>query len=157
YIARMDADDYAHPERLERQVAFLKKYDGYDAVSCLVEYQGDFLQNYGYYLHVEWLNSLVNNTEIYENRFVDLPVAHPSLMAKKEIFNRYGLYRKGNFPEDYDLVLRWLESGVKIGKVNSLLLRWRDHPSRLSRNHDAYSQEAFYRLKTEYFARWFGK
>lgn len=32
YIARMDADDLAHPERLEKQVAFLEREAKYDAV-----------------------------------------------------------------------------------------------------------------------------
>lgn len=157
YIARMDADDYAHPERLERQAAFLRENSGYDAVSCLVKYEGDSIRNYGYYLHVEWLNSLVDSSGIYENRFVDLPVANPSLMAKREIFDHYGLYQKGDFPEDYELVLRWLERGANIGKVRQFLFHWRDHARRLSRNHEMYSQDAFYRIKTEYFARWFNR
>ena len=37
YIARMDADDRAHPQRLEKQVAFLDKNHHIAAVSCLVK------------------------------------------------------------------------------------------------------------------------
>jgi len=37
FIARMDADDRMHPERLAEQVAFLEKNTDIDVVSCLVE------------------------------------------------------------------------------------------------------------------------
>lgn len=157
YIARMDADDYATPERLEKQVAFLEDNGEYDVVSCKVRYQGDQEKHLGYYLYVEWINQLSDHNDIYENRFVDSPVAHPSLLVRKSLFEKYGHYKKGDFPEDYELVLRWLDIGVKIGKTDEMLLHWRDHAERLSRNNNAYSTDAFYELKTKYFAKWFKK
>ena len=37
YIARMDADDLAHPQRLEKQAAFLDSRPEIAVASCLVE------------------------------------------------------------------------------------------------------------------------
>ena len=43
-------------------------------------------------------------------------------MLRKEILYSYGLYRKGDFPEDYELWLRLLEKGVNFFKINDYLL-----------------------------------
>ena len=37
YVARMDADDRMHPERLEKQLAWLEGDPNLSVVSCLVE------------------------------------------------------------------------------------------------------------------------
>ena len=154
YIARIDADDRMPPNRLEIQKHFLDQNPDYDVVSGLVHYDGDRKKYYGYYYHVKWLNQLKNHENIFLNRFVDSPVSNPSLMMRKILFDQFGLYRQGNFPEDYEMILRWLEKGIKIGKVDQKVLYWRDHPDRLTRNNENYNQDAFYRIKTQYFAQW---
>ncbi len=57
-------------------------------------------------------------------------------------------------PEDYELWLRWLHGGVKICKISKMVLEWHDYGNRLTRNHPNYSDEAFYRIKTHYLAKW---
>ena len=47
YIARMDADDYSHPERLRKQYDFLQANPDVGVVSCLIRYFGDKEKNYG--------------------------------------------------------------------------------------------------------------
>src|SRR5210317_1428375 len=58
FIARMDADDYAYPERLELQYEYLNKHRNIGVVSGLVNYVGDRKKNQGYALYVDWINSL---------------------------------------------------------------------------------------------------
>jgi len=41
-------------------------------------------------------------------------------------------YRDGSFPEDYELILRWIDQGARIGKVSEVLFEWYDLSSRLS-------------------------
>jgi glycosyltransferase involved in cell wall biosynthesis len=152
-IARMDADDTCHPERLEMQVHFLERHPDIALVSCLVHYGGDLDKNAGYALHVDWINGVVSSEEIRLNRFVESPLAHPSVMFRRSILERHGGYREGPFPEDYELWLRWLEAGVRMAKVPEFLLTWNDPPQRLSRLDDRYDFEAFYRIKAVYLAR----
>ena len=61
----------------------------------------------------------------------------PGLTARAELVS----YRDRGWPEDYDLVLRIWESGVR--NVDRLVHRWRDHPKRLTRTQPAYTLDAF--------------
>lgn len=153
YVARMDADDLCVPERLERQAALLEARADLGLVSCLVRYGGERI-GAGYAAYVDWINSLVGHEDISLHRFAESPLAHPSVMFRRELVERLDGYREGPFPEDYDLWLRWLAAGVRMEKAPEALLTWSDPPGRLSRIHDNYSVEAFYRLKTGYLALW---
>ncbi len=154
-IARMDADDVAHPERLAEQVALLDAPENREVgvASCLVEFGGDRVTREGYALHVDWLNTLVTPEEIARERFVESPVANPSVMFRRELVERHGAFRDGDFPEDYELWLRWLDAGVRIAKVPRVLLKWNDPPTRISRTDARYAPEAFFRMKAEWIAR----
>jgi len=111
----------------------------------------------GYAKYVEWMNALITPKEIALNRFVESPFAHPSVMFRRGLFEEYGAYREGPFPEDYELWMRWMANGVKMGKVDEELLIWNDPPQRLSRSDPRYSMEAFYRIKSEYLSMWLAK
>lgn len=155
FIARMDADDESHPERLGAQVAFLRAPEnrGIGLAGCLVEFGGDRVASEGYALHVDWSNALTTPDAIALNRFVESPLAHPSVMFRREPIEKHGGYRNGDFPEDYELWLRWLDAGVRMAKVPRALLRWNDPPTRMSRLDARYSPEAFFRMKAEWIAR----
>ena len=157
FIARMDADDVCDPERLGRQLEYMEKNPEVGLVSCLVEHLGTDSSQQGYAEYVRWINSLTTPDEIYLQRFVESPFAHPSVMFRKELVEQFGGYRDGDFPEDYDLWLRWLQAGVRMAKVPEVLLQWRDLPGRLSRADDRYRLEAFYRLKFQYLSKWLPK
>lgn len=152
-IARMDGDDACHPERLAAQAAYLAEHREVGLVSSLVGFGGDRSVQAGYALHVEWLNGLVTPAQIALNRFVESPLAHPSVMFRRELVDRLGSYRAGDFPEDYELWLRWLDAGVVMAKIPRELLMWYDTPGRLSRRDPRYNPEAFFAVKAEYIAR----
>ena len=93
---------------------------------------------------------------------MDSPIANPSVMFRRELFERLGGARPNTgaatgaspFPEDYEQWLRWLERGVRMGKVAEEILVWNDPPQRLSRTAAEYSVEAFARIKAQYLWRW---
>ncbi|MBL9130306.1 MAG: hypothetical protein JNG86_03850 [Verrucomicrobiaceae bacterium] len=99
----------------------------------------------------------MNADQMSLRRFVEAPVAHPSVMFRRELVEKHGGYRDGPFPEDYELWLRWLEAGVRFGKVDAELLTWNDPPQRLSRTDARYSVEAFYEVKCRYLRAWIEK
>ncbi len=162
YIARMDADDLCLPRRLEAQVALLDVDPTLGLVSGLVRFGGDRGTRQGYAVHVDWLNTLTTPEAISASRFVDSPIANPSVMFRRELFERLGGARPNtgsatgasSFPEDYEQWLRWLEGGVRMGKVAEEILVWNDPPTRLSRTASEYSVEAFARIKAQYLWRW---
>lgn len=167
FIARMDADDLCLPRRLELQLARLEAEPGLDLVSGLVRFGGDREARLGYALHVDWLNTLITHQDISLNRFVESPLANPSVMFRREGVARFGGARPnlgpdlgpgsacaGPFPEDYEQWLRWLGLGARMAKVTEEVIVWNDPPTRLSRTGCEYSPEAFARIKAGYVWGW---
>ena len=154
YIARMDADDVARPGRLRLQSEFLDSHPDYGAVAGLVQHVGDPETTGGFRRFVEWSNSVISFEDIYHRRFIEAPIVNPTAMWRRETMEQHGLYRSGDFPEDYEMWLRWLDNGVKIAKVPEVILDWHDSKGRLSRTHPIYSDRAFYDIKSNYLAKW---
>lgn len=157
YIARMDADDEVLPGRLAAQARLLDDAPHLGLVGCRVRFGGCREECAGYAHYVDWTNTLTSHEQISLNRFVEFPVPNPSIMVRRECIEAHGWYREDDFPEDYEMLLRWLEAGVRMAKAEEELLIWNDPPTRLSRNHPRYDTDAFYRIKTEYLARWLAR
>jgi len=154
YIARMDADDVARPGRLSLQYEFLDGHPDFGAVAGLVKHVGDPDTSGGFQRFVEWSNSVISYEEIYNRRFIEAPIVNPTAMWRRETMEKFGLYLAGDFPEDYEMWLRWLDEGVKIAKVPEVVLDWHDSMGRLTRTHPIYSDRAFYEIKSSYLAKW---
>jgi glycosyltransferase involved in cell wall biosynthesis len=153
YIARMDADDRAHPERFEKQVAYLENHPEVAVVSSLVKAFPDEDVREGYRIYIEWLNGLVTDEEIRREIFVESPLANPSTMMRQVWFEEMGGYHDYGWPEDYDLWLRMYLAGAIYAKIPEVLLDWRDHSDRITRTDGRYSVENFLRAKAHYLAR----
>lgn len=153
-VARMDADDIALPVRLARQFEFLTQNPSIGVVATQCEFQSTLVPSRGYELFVDWQNQIISPEEHFIHRFIESPVAHPSVMFRRECVEKYGGYDTGNLPEDYELWLRWMAQGVQFAKIPEKLLIWQDHSKRLSRNHSNYLQAAFFQVKCQYLARW---
>ena len=144
-IARMDADDYSHPTRLEKQLWLLHD-SGADMVGCrvrIVDELGQAVESMRRY--EQWSNSLTEPGRIVAMRFVELPLVNPTLLARREVFE-LGC-RDGAWPEDYDLCLRALGQGYTAAKVPEVLFDWIDSDNRLTRTDERYSPEAFDRCR----------
>jgi glycosyltransferase involved in cell wall biosynthesis len=153
-VARLDADDVCAPERLARQRRHLESRPETGLVASCVHFGGDPERAARYARYVGWTNRLLTHAQISLARFVESPLAHPSVMFRRTLVERWGGYADGDVPEDYELWLRWLEAGVRMEKLAEPLLVWNDSPTRLSRSDRRYAREAFYRLKARYLARW---
>ena len=151
-VCRMDADDWMHRDRLALQARALDTDASLDAVACHVRcFPRQHLQD-GMRRYERWLASIDSPRRVFEERFVECPVAHPTLMLRRDRLRATG-YRDAGWPEDYDLVLRLLERGRRIGVVPKRLLAWRHHDGRLSRTSDVYAPERFTACKVHYLVR----
>lgn len=154
YIARMDADDIAHSERLKKQYNYLKENPSVDFVGSEVQYIPHISENKGFRRFVDWANSFHTPAEIALNQFIEIPVVNPTIFFRRELYEKYGGCRSGNFPEDYEMQLRYLSHGIRMAKLPEKLLEWHDYPNRLTRTDERYSTDAFFQTKAVYFVKW---
>ncbi|MBW6534190.1 MAG: glycosyltransferase [Mariniphaga sp.] len=154
FIARMDADDISYPERLEKQVRYLEKNPETGLVGSFVKYVSHSNGTGGFERFVRWANSFHSSEEIEMYRFMEIPVVNPTIMFRRELFEKLGGCRQGDFPEDYEMQLRYLDAGVKMTKLQEPLLEWHDYSTRLTRTDERYATEAFFRVKATYFRKW---
>ena len=153
-IARMDADDLMHRDRLAAQTQALRDNPRFAAVGCHVRLFPRHHLRPGRLAYERWLNSVNSAERVRLDAFVECPVAHPTLMMRRTPMMEFG-YRDCGWPEDYDLLLRVLSKGGQVGIVPRRLLSWRDAPQRLSRTHPAYNLDRFTACKAAFLANYF--
>lgn len=153
-IARFDADDLMSRQRLELQRVALEQSPDLTAVGCHVRLFPRAALRERRLDYEQWLCSMSLPEHVQIEAFIECPIAHPTLFIRRAEMLEFG-YRDRGWPEDYDLVLRLLQSGRRIGVVPRRLLHWRDGASRLSRTCDDYSISAFVECKAEFLASGF--
>ncbi|HET7175337.1 MAG TPA: glycosyltransferase family 2 protein [Gammaproteobacteria bacterium] len=122
YIARMDADDIALPARFARQIRFLEETG--------VDLCGSWFREFGAGLprDVRWAHSEV---ALRTAMLFQSTLCHPTLMAKRQVFERLR-YREGYaLAEDYDLYARAYRY-FRLANVPEVLLRYRRHRAQAS-------------------------
>ena len=151
-VARMDADDWMHRDRLALQCALLERAPGLDAVGSFVRsFPRASLQD-GTRRYERWLHGLADPDTLWRDRFVECVVAHPTLAIRRERLLELAYHDHG-WPEDFDLVLRLLARGPRLGVVPHRLLGWRNRPERTSRIDGRYALDRFTACRAHYLAR----
>ncbi len=152
-VARMDADDLMHPDRLRAQQEYLDAQPEVALAGTQVElFPPDEVRG-GYLEYIRWQNSVMEPQQVAREIYVESPFAHPSVMARTEVLRAAGGYADGPFPEDYELWLRLHAAGHCMGKVPRVLLRWRERGGRTSRVDPRYARDAFDALRADYLVR----
>jgi glycosyltransferase involved in cell wall biosynthesis len=149
-IARMDADDVVHPDRLRLQAEMLRRDPTLGAAGSLVHCIPRPLSP-GLDRLERWLNQTVTAEQCRNGRFIEAPLVHPSATFRREALD--GGWEDHGWAEDWDLQLRMVERGWQLAKVPEVLLQWRDSPTRLTRTATAYGEPAMFRLRAHYLAR----
>lgn len=150
YVARMDADDVAHPRRLDLQVQLLDERPDVTVAGTLVETFPAATVGEGLRIYQEWQNGLITDAQIRRDIFIESPITHPTAMFRRSEILAVGGYEERGWPEDYDLWLRLHVAGKTFAKVPEVLLWWREHPRRLTHCDSRYSIENFLRAKAHY-------
>lgn len=153
YVARFDADDRAHPDRLSRQVDFLDTNADIDAVGSQIRCFPDERVAKGFRIYERWINGLISPEDIAREIYIESPLVHPSVTIRREVLDRSGGYVDNGWPEDYDLWLRLHTAGSRFAKIPEALHEWREGDRRLTRTDSRYSVENFIRAKTHYLVQ----
>lgn len=152
-VARMDADDLAHPRRLELQHAALDADPALAAVGSRVRLFPAARIRAGMARYAAWLNALVTPELVARDLLVEAPLVHPASAVRRAALEAAGGWRDGPFPEDYDLWLRLSAAGGRLTNLPETLLGWRESPGRLTRTDPRYALERHVALKCAFLAR----
>jgi glycosyltransferase involved in cell wall biosynthesis len=152
-VARMDADDWMHRDRLAAQLAALAGDPSLSGVGCHVRVFPRAALRPGLRDYEAWLRGIDAPARVAAERFVECPLPHPTWLVRRDALAALGGYRDAGWPEDWDLLLRAHEAGHRIGVVPRRLLAWRDGPARLWRTHAAYAPERFLACRAHFLAR----
>ena len=152
FIARMDADDIALPRRLEAQLGYLETHPEIALCGGRVEiFSAAGLQG-GNQRYQDWLNGCRSPERIRRELFIESPIPNPTALFRREAIESLGGYADPAWPEDYDLFLRADSMGMKMGKPDETVLRWREHGRRLTRTDARYALSAFQAAKIHYLS-----
>ncbi len=151
YIARMDDDDIAHPDRLTTQLNHLITHK-LDLCGARINFFNEEDEiGAGNQRYAQWLNRLTKNEMIATSIFIECPIPHPTFFAPAHVWTKLGGYQDKPWPEDYDLILRAWQNKLRMGKPDPILLEWREHANRLTYKDKRYSRQAFVEAKANTF------
>lgn len=125
YIARMDADDIASQQRLEKQFNFLEQNPQY----ALIGSQAKFIfENKSSNIIFE---IPTNDDEIPIFSLFNCPFIHPSIMIRTEVLKEFYYNEDFATAEDYELWTRILKK-YKGSNIKEVLLSYRIHGNNIS-------------------------
>jgi glycosyltransferase involved in cell wall biosynthesis len=127
YLAVLDSDDYAYPDRLARQVAFLDRHKDYAAVGSWTVAMDEKDQS------LRRIKRLpVSPGEVQSRLLFRCCLCHSALMARKAILHEYWYRDQYVVCEDVDLFVR-IARKHKLGNLPEVLTCIRGHAGRITR------------------------
>lgn len=149
YIARMDADDLARPERLAVQVSYLQAHPALALCGSQVRRFGEGIKPFVY-------RGPADSTILRASLVFDNPLFHASVMLRGDLLRqeRWRYDEQYRHAEDYDLWSRIAES-YSIGQVPRVLLDYRVHAANVT-NTSTFGMDAASRMVMERHLRELG-
>lgn len=126
YIAFIDSDDIALPDRFEKQVAYLSEHPHIDVAFTRIRQIDVYGNPAG-----KWRDDELYITEsaIKEKLPTVNCLAQPSAMGKKEVFVEFPYRSEYKDSEDYALWLELLVAGKRLAKIDEALTLYRIRPT----------------------------
>lgn len=128
YVARMDADDISHLDRLALEVKRMEEDLNLGLIGSnytVISLEGNPLATTDVFTHPDDLKV----AETLSNQY-----GHGSVMMRKSVLDKVGLYDKAvGVVEDYDLFTR-ISHVAKIANIKKSLYFWRSNPKGVSRS-----------------------
>ena len=130
YIARMDADDIALKNRFERQVEYL---DEHKDIGVL----GTGICTFGEKIKEQKRVFTTNAEQLKAELLFNSCIAHPTVMIRKSVLQKYNLKYNTEFAGAEDYCLWWNIAKVsKIATLPDILLDYRIHESQITKKKD---------------------
>lgn len=131
YIARIDADDIATPERLKVQYNFMETNSEYVAVGSGI----DYIDKDGNFIYRQPRET--NPSKIEEKIFEACPIPHTTAFFKKNIAEKCNNYYEPirQYFEDHLLFSKMIKYG-KITNLDAYLMKYRLVPTSITSNKD---------------------
>ncbi|WEE34796.1 glycosyltransferase [Lactiplantibacillus paraplantarum] len=127
-IARMDADDISISDRFEVELNELQRR-GLDLISGNISYIDEDGKVVGEKSAIPESAPLIEKILPYGSTIV-----HPTVLMRKTAVQQAGGYRLLPTAEDYDLWLRMIANGFKIGSINRRVLSYRLRDNSMTSN-----------------------
>jgi hypothetical protein len=140
WIARMDADDIAHPTRLEKQLAHAEQI-GADICGCWIRFFGD--------RQGEW-HMPVENDAIRVYLMFNSPLAHPTVLARTRLMVSHPYDPANQHAEDYGLWCTLALAGARFANVPEVLLDYRTHAGQITQSRAAAVRASAQQSRTRY-------
>jgi glycosyltransferase involved in cell wall biosynthesis len=125
YIAFLDHDDVAPPERLEKQIAFLDLHPQVGMLGSDVE----FIDSRGATL--QKVHMPASDLEIRWMNLLDCPMRQSSLTARRDLARQHHYNERFLSLSDWDFIQRMLEN-TEAANLPEVLVRYRSHPTNVS-------------------------
>lgn len=118
YIFRMDSDDISHPQRFEKQIAYIESHPEIDVVGTDIS---------EFYSNIDEINLRVRSCPSKHDDIVKMgkkrnPMNHVTVCIKKESLFKCGGYESLLLLEDYFLWLKMINAGCILGNINETLV-----------------------------------
>ena len=143
YIAFLDADDIAAPNRLKWQIAFLES-EQVDvcggAHDSLYEASGRIKRSKERY----------SDADIRALMTVCSPLCNPAVMGKAEVFKTHPYQMGKDYAEDYSLWAELALAGYRFANLKEKLITYRIHASQISQVQNAATNVIFNESRSHY-------
>ena len=129
YILRMDSDDIAMPDLLEKKIAFLQANPEIDVLGSQISYidkESEVIKKLFPSNHPE------KHSEIVTQLAYKCVICHPSVVFKKQNAISAGGYRFGYYGEDWDLWIRLWLNGSKFHNLKDILFKYLLHDGQMT-------------------------
>ena len=116
WAAIMDSDDYAVPEKFEKQMKYLSNHEDIDAIgSNAIEFVDDFNNVVSTRIMPE------TNNEIIKFGHGRCPMIQPTVIFKVQSVKDVGSYQHSPLTEDFDLYIRMIMNNCKFYTYQEIL------------------------------------
>lgn len=146
YIARMDGDDFSHPDRFEKEVAFLEANPDVMVV--------------GGQMNIMDENGQITSSRSYPSGGLKLflfscarnPLSHPTIMMRRELIDKGYRYDETlRMSEDLDFWLRLMNDNYKIANLPDTVLDYRVTDSFLEKRSSDVQREVMAQVRHKNF------
>lgn len=119
YIARMDADDISHPDRLNLQVSYLEQHPETDILGSAIQVMKDKLPG-------KIRFAPLTDREVKVQLLFHNPLFNPTVMARKHVIEQTPCPYGFRYAEDYK---HWIDLADRatFGNLDKVLLQYRIH------------------------------